>query len=113
MMEQNPARPARKVAIADHIWDAFEEMAAQMGTDRDGLVNQAMLMFARLNGFLEAAGGAAGSARPAVGASTGASSAGISSIKPGLTGARPGPPVLAPVSKEAGISGRRSASEDK
>jgi hypothetical protein len=48
------SRAARKVAIVDHIWDAFEEMASSMGTDRDGLINQAMFMFARLNGFLEA-----------------------------------------------------------
>ena len=35
-----------------------------MGSDRDGLINQAMFMFARLNGFLEAADGAArGAAR--------------------------------------------------
>jgi hypothetical protein len=50
---ENPARPARKVAIADHIWDAFEDMAREMGTDRDGLINQAMFMFARLNGFID------------------------------------------------------------
>jgi hypothetical protein len=55
MMEQS-SRPARKVAIADHIWDAFEQMSSAMGTDRDGLINQAMFMFARLNGFLEASG---------------------------------------------------------
>jgi hypothetical protein len=54
-MEQ-PTRPARKVAIADHIWDAFDEMAREMGSDRDGLINQAMYMFARLNGFLDGAG---------------------------------------------------------
>lgn len=53
MMEQNPARPSRKVAIADHIWEAFDEMAQQMGSDRDALINQAMFMFARLNGFLD------------------------------------------------------------
>lgn len=58
-MEQS-ARPARKVAIADHIWDAFEHMASSMGTDRDGLINQAMFMFARLNGFLEANGASVG-----------------------------------------------------
>jgi len=57
-MEQN-AHPARKVAVADHIWDAFEQMAQDMGSDRDGLINQAMFMFARLNGFLEAGGGRA------------------------------------------------------
>ena len=57
-MEQN-ARPARKVGIADHIWETFEEMAQVMGSDRDALINQAMFMFARLNGF-EAAGGGGG-----------------------------------------------------
>jgi hypothetical protein len=58
MMEQNPARPARKVAIADHLWSCFEDMAQQMGADRDGLINQAMFMFARLNGFMDAGNGA-------------------------------------------------------
>lgn len=47
------SRPPRKVAIADHIWQAFEDMASQMGSDRDALINQAMFMFARLNGFLD------------------------------------------------------------
>jgi len=47
------SRPPRKVGIADHIWDLFEEMASQMGSDRDALINQAMFMFARLNGFSE------------------------------------------------------------
>lgn len=48
-------RTARKVLIADHIWGVFEEMASQMGSDRDALINQAMFMFARLNGFMEGA----------------------------------------------------------
>jgi hypothetical protein len=65
-MEQS-SRPARKVAISDHIWDAFEEMSQAMGSDRDGLINQAMFMFARLNGFLENAATSA-PARPAGGA---------------------------------------------
>ena len=52
------SRPPRKVAIADHIWEAFEEMASQMGSERDALINQAMFMFARLNGFIESANGA-------------------------------------------------------
>lgn len=56
----------RNVTIADHIWDAFEEMASSMGTDRDGLINQAMFMFARLNGFLDA--GSTGAARSPNGA---------------------------------------------
>ncbi|HVE87331.1 MAG TPA: FHA domain-containing protein [Myxococcales bacterium] len=70
MMEQN-ARPARKVGIADHIWETFEEMAQAMGSDRDALINQAMFMFARLNGF-ESAGGGNGAPR-ANGAANGAS----------------------------------------
>jgi hypothetical protein len=64
------ARPPRKVGIADHIWDAFDEMASSMGSDRDALINQAMFMFARLNGFLEMNGTAkpmngAAAAKPA------------------------------------------------
>ena len=83
MIEQT-TRPARKVAIADHIWDAFEDMAQSMGSDRDGLINQAMFMFARLNGFLDsgtpgAASAVAGSARPQA--------------------ARGAPPVLQPVAR--------------
>jgi hypothetical protein len=62
MMESS--RPARKVAIADHIWSAFEEMAGQMGSDRDALINQAMFMFARLNGFLENQASPGGAAKP-------------------------------------------------
>ncbi len=81
-MEQNPARPARKVNVADHIWNAFEEMAQQMGADRDGLINQAMFMFARLNGFMQSGGGPA----PAAGASA----------RPAARGSG-APPMLAPV----------------
>jgi hypothetical protein len=40
------------VSIADHLWEAFDEMALEMGADREGLINQAMHMFARLNGYL-------------------------------------------------------------
>jgi hypothetical protein len=68
MIDQN-TRPARKVGIADHLWETYEEMARQMGSDRDALINQALFMFARLNGFLEVRGrgeAAAGApARPA------------------------------------------------
>jgi hypothetical protein len=41
----------RQIAVADHLWEAFERMAREMGSSRDALVNQAMHMFARLNGF--------------------------------------------------------------
>jgi pSer/pThr/pTyr-binding forkhead associated (FHA) protein len=57
-MSDNVPRPLRKVGIADHLWDAFEQMAREMGSDREGLINQALFMFARLNGFLGASAGA-------------------------------------------------------
>jgi hypothetical protein len=41
----------RQIAVADHLWEAFERMAREMGSERDALVNQAMHVFARLNGF--------------------------------------------------------------
>ena len=64
MIDQN-SRPARKVGIADHLWETFEEMAQQMGSDRDALINQALFMFAahdlnpralskKLHGFVQA-----------------------------------------------------------
>jgi hypothetical protein len=57
----DPARPksARPVTIADHLWELFEEMAQSMGSDRDALINQAMFMFAKVNGFLEPSRGSA------------------------------------------------------
>lgn len=42
----------RQIAIADHLWEAFERMAEEMGSEREALVNQAMHVFARLNGFV-------------------------------------------------------------
>jgi len=55
-MDPNSLKTTRQVAIADHIWDAFEEMARTMGSDRDALINEAMFSFARHNGFLQNAG---------------------------------------------------------
>jgi len=51
-MSDERAKNPRTVLIADHIWDAISSMAAEMGTERDALVNQALYTFARLNGFL-------------------------------------------------------------
>ena len=87
------SRPPRKVAIADHIWEAFEEMASQMGSERDALINQAMFMFARLNGFIESDKSAPGApaAKPNGGAHPPAAAA-----RPNAP-ARNAPPVLAPV----------------
>jgi hypothetical protein len=51
-MGNDRAKTARTLLIADHVWEALSTMAAEMGSDRDGLVNQALYTFARLNGFL-------------------------------------------------------------
>jgi hypothetical protein len=42
----------RTLLIADHLWEALDSMAVEMGSDREALVNQALYTFARLNGFL-------------------------------------------------------------
>jgi pSer/pThr/pTyr-binding forkhead associated (FHA) protein len=42
------------IQISDSLWRTFEEMSDAMGSDREGLINQAMFVFARLNGFLDA-----------------------------------------------------------
>lgn len=97
MIDQN-SRPARKVGIADHLWETFEEMAQQMGSDRDALINQALFMFARLNGFIEV--GRAGRAEtPAPLNVVSAPPAPMSSRPSGASaavGKAGGPPVLAP-----------------
>jgi len=69
MTERNAHLP-RTVAIPDHLWQLFEDMAEKMGTPRDGLVCQAMYLFARSNGFVEPPVGASShsGATPAVGA---------------------------------------------
>src|SRR5678816_2267141 len=83
------SRPPRKVTIADHIWETFEDMASQMGSDRDALINQAMFMFARLNGFMESANGKAnGGAAAANG-------------RPSPQAPRGPPPVLSPAGRPA------------
>ncbi|HXX29656.1 MAG TPA: FHA domain-containing protein [Myxococcaceae bacterium] len=55
-MSDHPLHRPRNVAIPDHLWEAIEEMSRQMGTERDGLICQALFMFARLNGFLDGRG---------------------------------------------------------
>src|SRR5215831_16838671 len=50
-MDSARSKAARPVLIADHLWELFEEMAQSMGSDPDALINQAMFMFARANGF--------------------------------------------------------------
>ncbi len=45
-------RNSRTLLIPDHVWVAYEQMAADMGGDRDALVSQALFAFARMNGYL-------------------------------------------------------------
>lgn len=45
-------KSVRSVSLADHLWDLYGRMADEMGSDREALVNQAMHMYARLNGYL-------------------------------------------------------------
>src|SRR5689334_12549528 len=54
-MTDDRSKTPRTLLIADHLWEAFSTMAVEMGSDRDALINQALYMFARLNGFLVAA----------------------------------------------------------
>jgi hypothetical protein len=49
-------KSVRAVALADHLWDLYGRMAEEMGSDREALVNEAMHVFARLNGYLLPAG---------------------------------------------------------
>ena len=64
-------KSVRDVALADHLWDLYGRMAEEMGSDRESLVNEAMHVFARLNGYLLPAGAAEprrSDPRPAAGA---------------------------------------------
>jgi hypothetical protein len=45
-------RSTQRIVVADHLWDALGRMAEEMGSDRDALVNQALHVFARLNGYV-------------------------------------------------------------
>jgi hypothetical protein len=91
------SRPARKVQIADHIWGAFEEMASQMGSDRDALINQAMFMFARLNGFLDSAAGAVAPGGAPVKAAPVAAAPARGAAPPARAAGGGAPPMLKPV----------------
>jgi hypothetical protein len=66
--------------VPDHVWDSFDQMARDMGADRDSLVAQAMFMFARLNGYL---------------------APGTASIRSNPSGASAGLPARDPVARKA------------
>jgi hypothetical protein len=42
----------RQLPIADHLWEALERMAEEMGTDREALVNEALHALARAHGYV-------------------------------------------------------------
>jgi hypothetical protein len=57
----------RPIGIADHLWEALDRMAEQLGSDREALVNEALYALARMHGYvLPGAGPAAtpGGERP-------------------------------------------------
>jgi len=58
-------RSTRQVLLADHLWEVYGRMAEEMGTDRDGLLNEAMHAYARLHGFVVPGDPAKVGARPA------------------------------------------------
>ncbi len=45
-------KSVRSIAVADHLWDALQRMAEDMGADREALLNQAIHVFARLHGYV-------------------------------------------------------------
>jgi predicted transcriptional regulator len=51
-MSDDRAKTPRTLLVSDDVWEALGAMAAEMGTDREALVNQALHTFVRLNGFL-------------------------------------------------------------
>ncbi len=100
MSEQNT--PQRKVAIPDHVWDSFGQMAADMGSDKDSLISQALFMFARLNGYLAPGVVSAANGQSAAAPHTAAQSA------PTVTPrAEPPPPAVAPRRADPDSSLRR------
>ncbi|RKH37842.1 FHA domain-containing protein [Corallococcus sicarius] len=101
MIDQN-SRPARKVGIAEHLWETYEEMAQQMGSDRDALINQALFMFARLNGFIDVKA----KAEPSVAAVPSPTPSPRPASPPPAAAAssKGAPPVLAPARAEAASS---------
>jgi hypothetical protein len=46
------------IPIADHLWEALERMAAEMGSDVESVVNQAIHSWGRQNGFVLSGGDA-------------------------------------------------------
>lgn len=64
-------KTVRPIPIADHLWEALERMAAEMGTDVESVVNQAIHAWGRQHGFVLPGGGAAAAgAEPSAGVVT-------------------------------------------
>ncbi len=53
-------KTVRPIPIADHLWEALERMAAEMGTDTEAVVNQAIHAWGRQNGVILPGDGAEG-----------------------------------------------------
>lgn len=52
MSESASSPGSRRVNLPDHLWEALETMAREMGADRDALLSQAVFTLARLNGYV-------------------------------------------------------------
>ena len=50
-------KTVRPIPIADHIWEALERMAGEMGTEPEAILNQALHAWGRQHGYLLPAGG--------------------------------------------------------
>ena len=120
-MTDDRVRTPRTLFIADHIWDAFARMSTEMGSERDGLINQALFMFARLNGYLspgEASRAAAAAQAQGLPASAGLSqskrmTAPLDSRAVTITPASAMPIPSAPVADAALTSQRQSANPER
>lgn len=103
-MEPKPARPLRQVAIADHLWEAFERLAEALGSSRDALVNEAMHLFARRHGYLPPALGDVPSRREVAEQVLGAADR----LEEAMQAEVPAAPAADPASAPAGPGGARS-----
>ncbi len=107
-MTDRNAPLTRAVAIPDHLWKLFEEMAEKMGASRDGLVCQAMFIFARVNGFIDGAGlhPVPSGATLALGAATPSGFGPPGSAEPTGPMATSSPPAAPPADETAALSAR-------
>jgi hypothetical protein len=58
-------KTVRPIPIADHLWEALERMASELGSEPEAIVNQALHVLGRMHGFiLPGSGSGTGAASP-------------------------------------------------